>query len=79
MSVLSAVNKFTFNATQDLFIAAVPISKSTSTKFYVNINVEGYPLLIDHTYNDSFWNKVIGVCVLFGIIFMAMVGSWLYY
>lgn len=79
MSILSAVNKFTFNATESLFIAAVPISQSTETKLYININVEGYPVLIDDSYNNEFWNKVIGICVLFGIIFMSMVGSWLYY
>ena len=79
VKILSSVNSYSFESEGSLFLAAVPISRSLFSNFSVMISVEGTPVIVDTTYNDNFWKRVIGFCILIVVFFVFCAASWIYY
>jgi len=79
VKILTSVNKYTFASDQYLYLAAVPISRSVYTSFYVNISVDGELVSVDKTFHSAFWKKVSGFIILIFFFFVFLVATWLYY
>ncbi|CDW82892.1 UNKNOWN [Stylonychia lemnae] len=76
---LTTIRNYTYNATQNVYVAAVPTKGKLFYNFSMTFNIQGSKIEEDMSFEKAFWSKAIGIIAGVGVSLVAGIGGWLYY